>query len=137
MNNKKRISIKIIILTPVFVLGLLAILSNMASLRSLKRVNRTAVTIADVHMANITELSTIEKEVQEIHKIALSHIIATDFDTLIRVVDEVRAEEDVLDQYLETYKEDMIAADAQAYEKLVSDYEAMKYEIANHAVYIK
>lgn len=100
MNNKKRISIKIIILTPVFVLGLLAILSNMASLRSLKRVNRTAVTIADVHMANITELSTIEKEVQEIHKIALSHIIATDFDTLIRVVDEVRAEEDVLDQYL-------------------------------------
>ena len=135
MNNKKRISIKIIILTPVFVLGLLAILSNMASLRSLKRVNRTAVTIADVHMANITELSTIEKEVQEIHKIALSHIIATDFDTLIRVVDEVRAEEDVLDQYLETYKEDMIAADAQAYEKLVSDYEAMKYEIANLMAY--
>ena len=60
MNNKKRISIKIIILTPVFVLGLLAILSNMASLRSLKRVNRTAVTIADVHLPQSYLLYTFQ-----------------------------------------------------------------------------
>ena len=64
----------------------------------------TAVTIADEHMINISQLSNIEKELQEIHKKALSHIIATDLDTLIATVDEVRAEQEVLDQYLAEYK---------------------------------
>ena len=51
-----------------------------------------------------SQLSDIEKELQEIHKKALSHIIATDLDTLIATVAEVRAEEEVLDKYLVEYK---------------------------------
>ncbi|MDE6911001.1 MAG: methyl-accepting chemotaxis protein [Lachnospiraceae bacterium] len=131
MKGKKRLSITIIILVPVFILGALAIYSNIAAINNLKRVNSTAVTISDEHMVNISQLSDIEKELQEIHKKALSHIIATDLDTLIATVADVRAEQEILDGYLIEYKESLVEADAAAYESLVSNYETMKYEIAN------
>lgn len=131
MKGKKRLSITIIILVPVFILGALAIYSNIAAINNLKRVNSTAVTISDEHMVNISQLSDIEKELQEIHKKALSHIIATDLDTLIATVADVRVEQEILDGYLIEYKESLVEADAAAYESLVSNYETMKYEIAN------
>lgn len=68
MNGKKRLSITIVILVPVFILGALAVFSNIAAISNLKKVNMTAVTIADEHMVNISQLSNIEKELQEIHK---------------------------------------------------------------------
>lgn len=131
MNGKKRFSITIIILVPVFILGALAVFSNLAAISNLKRVNMTAVTIADEHMVNISQLSNIEKELQEIHKKALSHIIATDLDTLIATVAEVRAEEEVLDQYLVEYKNYLEEEDTTVYNTILSNYDAMKYEIAN------
>jgi methyl-accepting chemotaxis protein len=131
MNNKMRLSITIIILVPVFILGALAIFSNTAAISNLKKVNKTAMTIADEHMVNISELSEIEKELQEIHKKALSHIIATDLDTLIATVAEVRAEQEILDNYLIEYKDNLSEEDAGAYNTIVSNYETMKYEIAN------
>ncbi len=121
----------IIILVPVFILGALAIFSNTAAISNLKKVNTTAMTIADEHMVNISDLSEIEKELQEIHKKALSHIIATDLDTLIATVAEVRAEQEILDNYLIEYKDNLSEEDAGAYNTIVSNYETMKYEIAN------
>lgn len=135
MNGKKRLSITIVILVPVFILGVLAIYSNVAAINNLKRVNNTAVVISDEHMVNISRLSDIEKELQEIHKKALSHIIATDLDTLIATVAEVRAEEEILDTYLVEYKDSLVEANASAYDNLVSNYETMKYEIANLMAY--
>lgn len=69
MNGKKRLSITIIILVPVFILGALAIYSNIAAINNLKRVNSTAVTISDEHMVNISQLSNIEKEMQQMREI--------------------------------------------------------------------
>ncbi|MDE6220641.1 MAG: methyl-accepting chemotaxis protein [Lachnospiraceae bacterium] len=135
MNGKKRLSITIVILVPVFILGVLAIFSNITAISNLRRVNTTAVTISDEHMVNISQLSNIEKELQEIHKKALSHIIATDLDTLIATVAEVRAEEEILDNYLVEYKDSLVEANASAYNMLVSNYETMKYEIANLMAY--
>lgn len=135
MNRKKRLSITIVILVPVFILGVLAIFSNITAINNLRRVNTTAVTISDEHMVNISRLSDIEKELQEIHKKALSHIIATDLDTLIATVAEVRAEEEILDTYLVEYKDSLVAADPSAYNTLVSNYETLKYEIANLMAY--
>ncbi len=135
MNRKKRLSITIVILVPVFILGVLSIFSNITAINNLRRVNTTAVTISDEHMVNISRLSDIEKELQEIHKKALSHIIATDLDTLIATVAEVRAEEEILDTYLVEYKDSLVAADPSAYNTLVSNYETLKYEIANLMAY--
>lgn len=131
MNGKKRLSITIVILVPVFILGALAVFSNVTAISNLKKVNMTAVTIADEHMVNISQLSNIEKELQEIHKKALSHIIATDLDTLIATVAEVRAEQEVLDQCLLEYKNSLEEEDATAYNTILSNYDTMKYEIAN------
>ncbi len=135
MNGKKRLSITIVILVPVFILGVLAIFSNITAINNLRRVNTTAVTISDEHMVNISQLSDIEKELQEIHKKALSHIIATDLDTLIATVAEVRTEEEILDGYLVAYRDSLVEADSGAYNTLVSNYDTMKYEIANLMAY--
>lgn len=129
MAKKTRLSIKVIILVPVLILGVLAVFSNVEAIMNLRKVNKTAVTISEEHMVNIEELSEIEKEVQEIHKTALSHIIATDLDTLIAMVEQVRAQEAVLEGYFAEYSENLMAADADAYQSLQASYQKMKYEI--------
>lgn len=135
MNNKKRISIKLLILIPVFILGFLAIFSNVEAIMNLGSVNDTAVTISDEHMKNIAELSEIQKKTQSIHRLALSHIIATDLDTLIGIVESVRSEQDELDEYLKQYGPSLEKFDSDAYEKLLANYDSMKYEIANLMAY--
>ena len=135
MKQKKRISIKILILIPVFVLGFLAISSNIESIINLRNVNSKAVTIADEHMKNISDLSIIQKKTQNIHKLALSHIIATDLDTLISIVDEIRAEQAEIDSYINQYGHNLRNFDSEAYDKLLESYKNMKYEIENLLAY--
>ena len=135
MKQKKRISIKFLILIPVFVLGFLAISSNIESIINLRNVNSKAVTIADEHMKNISELSNIQKKTQNIHKLALSHIIATDLDTLISIVDEIRAEQAEIDSYINQYGQNLRNFNSDAYDKLLESYSNMKYEIENLLAY--
>ena len=135
MKQKKRISIKILILIPVFVLGFLAISSNIESIINLRNVNSKAVTIADEHMKNISELSNIQKKTQNIHKLALSHIIATDLDTLISIINEIRAEQSEIDSYINQYGYNLRNFDSEAYDKLLESYKNMKYEIENLLAY--
>ena len=135
MKQKKRISIKFLILIPVFVLGFLAISSNIESIINLRNVNSKAVTIADEHMKNISELSNIQKKTQNIHKLALSHIIATDLDTLISIVDEIRAEQAEIDSYINQYGQNLRNFNSDAYDKLLESYKNMKYEIENLLAY--
>lgn len=131
MKQKKRVSIKTIIMLPVFVLGIVSIFSNVEAVINLGRVNGTAVAISDEHMTHMLELCDVQKETQAIHKMALSHIIATDLDTMIGVVDSIREEEKVLDEYLTQYGEDLRESDQAAFEELVSNYENMKHAIGN------
>ena len=135
MKQKKRISIKILILIPVFVLGFLAISSNIESIINLRNVNSKAVTIADEHMKNISELSNIQKKTQNIHKLALSHIIATDLDTLISIINDIRAEQTEIDSYINQYGHNLRNFDSEAYDKLLESYKNMKYEIENLLAY--
>lgn len=135
MNNKTRVSIKLLLLVPVFILGFLAIFSNIESIVNLGNVNDTAVTISDEQMKNISVLSDIQNKTQSIHKMALSHIIATDLDTLIGLVDTIRQEQSELDVYLEQYGQKLSNIDSDAYNKLLESYDSMKYEIANLMAY--
>ena len=135
MKKKARMSIKVYILIPVFILGIVAVFSNIQGISNLGKVNTTAVVIADEHMVYITYLNDIQKEAQDIHRMALSHIIATDLDTLITLVDNIRAQEAVLDQYLVDYKENLTSLDENAYDNILSSYEGLKYEIASLIAY--
>ena len=79
---KKKASIRVMIMAPVLLLGLVSIFSNVMSLTNLRKVNKTASTIADEYMAAINELDTIGQTSKNIHTLALSHIVATDFETM-------------------------------------------------------
>ena len=136
MNKKRvRISLKMIILVPVIILGIVAVFSNVTALVNLKRVNNTATHIVEENLSNISSLSEIQNEAQNIHKLALSHIIASDFDTMVEVVDSVRLEEAKLDAMLDEYAVNIPAGDEEAFNQLLSSYEGLKYEIANLLAY--
>lgn len=135
MKKRKRMSIKVFILIPVFILGIVAVFSNIQGISNLGKVNTTAVKIADEHMVNITNLNDIQKEAQDIHRMALSHIIATDLDTLIALVDGIREQEAVLDRYLADYRENLTQLDKGAYDVILSSYEGLKYEISSLIAY--
>lgn len=133
--NKKRLSLKYIILVPVIILGIVSAVSNIGSMNSLKRVNDTATKIVEENLYNITSLSEIQKEASAIHRLALSHIIASDFDSMVALVDSVRAEEAKLDAMLDEYSKRLPKDDEQAFTQFISSYEGLKHEIANLLAY--
>ena len=133
--NKKRLSLKYIILVPVIILGIVSVVSTIWSMNSLKRVNDTATKIVEENLYNITSLSEIQKEASAIHRLALSHIIASDFDSMVALVDSVRAEEAKLDAMLDEYSKRLPKDDEQAFTQFSSSYEGLKHEIANLLAY--
>jgi methyl-accepting chemotaxis protein len=133
--NKKRTSLKALILVPVFILGILSVLSNVMAVNNIRKVNRNASRIADDCMNSISELSAIENETQSIHKLGLSHIIATDLNTMISIVEEMQTEQETLEQELEDYRKYVELEDESSYETVVSNYETMKYELGNLMAY--
>lgn len=133
--NRKRTSRKVLILVPVFILGILSVLSNVMAVNNIRKVNRNASRIADDCMNSISELSAIENETQSIHKLGLSHIIATDLNTMISIVEEMQTEQETLEQELEDYRKYVEPEDESSYETVVSNYETMKYELGNLMAY--
>lgn len=128
-TQKMRISIKLLTLIPVFVLGIVALISNISSIGNISKVNKTATTIADEYLVSITELGEIQRETQNLHKMALSHIIATDLNTMIQIIEDTRKEEQLLAGYLEQYRRYVGEGQQANYDQLLADYEIMKYSI--------
>ena len=105
------------------------------AVNNIRKVNRNASRIADDCMNSISELSAIENETQSIHKLGLSHIIATDLNTMISIVEEMQTEQETLEQELEDYRKYVEPEDESSYETVVSNYETMKYELGNLMAY--
>lgn len=122
----KTMSIKIKIMVPVLLLGIVSIFSNIMSVYSLRSVNKTASTIADEYMTTITELDTIGQTAKSIHTHALSHIVATDFETMKAIVDEIEAEEATLAEALDTIKGYDNEAIASSYESMLADFKSFE-----------
>ena len=134
-NEKKRVSISVLALIPVFLLGIVTILSNISAITNISNVNATAEKIAGEDIVNITELNELQSEAQTIHRLCLSHIIATDFDTMLSLIEEIRSHEVIFEEYYAQYEENMQKLDSEAYKNLISNYESMKYEIENVLAY--
>lgn len=56
MVNKKRTSLKVLILIPVFILGILSVVSNIMAINNIRMVNSNASDITDDCMNSISEL---------------------------------------------------------------------------------
>lgn len=131
MNQKKKLSTKLIILIPVFILGIFSIISNVMSVSNIRNVNRSAVQISEVSLKNVSGLAEIQKQTQDIHNLGLSHIIAVDLDSMIQLVEKIRSQEDALEKDLESYKTYVTPDTQKEYNDIQKNYEELKYECAN------
>lgn len=131
MNQKKKLSTKLIILIPVFILGIFSIISNVMSVSNIRNVNRSAVQISEVSLKNVSSLAEIQRQIQDIHNLGLSHIIAVDLDSMIQLVEKIRSQEDALEKDLESYKTYVTPDTQKEYNDIKKNYEELKYECAN------
>ena len=131
MNQKKKLSTKLIILIPVFIPGIFSIISNVMSVSNIRNVNRSAVQISEVSLKNVSGLAEIQKQTQDIHNLGLSHIIAVDLDSMIQLVEKIRSQEDALEKDLESYKTYVTPDTQKEYNDIKKNYEELKYECAN------
>ena len=135
MNNKKRTSLKTLILLPVFILGALTIICNVMAINNIRTVNSNAADITDNCMMSVSDLGEIKNDIQVIHTLGLSHIIATDLNTMISVVGEINDNQEELEKKLDEYKKYVQNDDMDTYNSLVSNYNTMKYELGNIMAY--
>ena len=135
MNNKKRTSLKTLILLPVFILGALTIICNVMAINNIRTDNSNAADITDNCMMSVSHLGEIKNDIQVIHTLGLSHIIATDLNTMISVVGEINDNQEELEKKLDEYKKYVQNDDMDTYNSLVSNYNTMKYELGNIMAY--
>ena len=131
MDNNKKVSTKVILLLPVFILGVVCLFSNVVAVMNLQSVNRSATEITDEYMTAIAALNEIQKETQDIHRLGLSHIVATDLDTMLFLVRNVRDNEEALDRLLAEYLSYVTEEQMGNYNGLIANYEGLKWEMAN------
>ena len=113
MNNKKRASLKTLILLPVFILGALTIICNVMAINNIRTVNSNAADITDNCMMSVS----------------------TDLNTMISVVGEINDNQEELEKKLDEYKKYVQNDDMDTYNSLVSNYNTMKYELGNIMAY--
>ena len=135
MKKQGRFSTKMIILIPVFVIGIISIISSVLAVKNIRKVNENATQIANDYMVCIADLGSIQTETEKIHRLGLSHIVATDLDSMISLVDVIRSEQTVLDEYLSDFEQFIDDSDRENYEAILSNYEGLKYENANLMAY--
>ena len=135
VSRKKTVSTKLILLLPMFILGAVCIASNAFSVFSMHTINTEVSRASDEYITGISALSEIQKETQDIHKMGLSHIISTDLETMISLVDIIHEKEGVLDGHLQDYHVYMTQEQQGAYDSLLESYEGLKWELANLMAY--
>ena len=81
------------LILPIILLGLVTLLSNVLAVFSINNVHSNAGTIVDEYMVSEAKLEDIRRSIMDIHRLALSHIVAADHASMIRLVQEIKAEE--------------------------------------------
>ncbi len=127
----KNISLKHRLIIPIALLGIVALLSNILSIFNIHNVNSSAANIADNFMDSKSRLAEINQASMNIHKLALSHIVATDYNTMMTLVKQLKDEEALLDNTLSQYESYVISEDQEQYQSLVSNYDSFKHELVH------
>lgn len=105
------------------------------AINNIRAVNSNAADITDNCMMSVSDLGEIKNDIQVIHTLGLSHIIATDLNTMISVVGEINDNQEELEKKLDEYKKYVQNDDMDTYNSLVSNYNTMKYELGNIMAY--
>ncbi len=126
---KKKLSIQQKLILPIILLGAVALFSNILAVFSIHNVNANASNIVDNYMVGKTQLSEIKHSTMNIHKMALSHIVATDYGTMIEVVTEIKNEEKNLENVLEAYNDYVGEEETVVYNELLNNYDSFKHAL--------
>ena len=126
---KKKLSIQQRLILPIILLGIVALISNALSVFGINNVNSNASNIVDNYMVGMETLQNIRLTTTNIHKMALSHIVATDYNTMIAVVAQIKEEEKTLEAYLEEYKNYITADEEEIYARLLENYDSFKHAL--------
>lgn len=129
MKGKMTLQQRLIL--PIVLLGLVALLSNVLAVFSINNVHANAGHIVDEFMVGETRLADIRRSMMDLHRLALSHIVAADHATMIRLVQEIKAEEAALDEQLDAYQEFVAEGDMETYRSLLADYEQFKHALVH------
>ena len=129
-HNQKQ-SIKGWLILPVAAMGVMILLANLFSIKSLGNVNKGASVIADTYMEAISDLGDIQGDIKDLHNLSLSHIVATDAESMIGLVDSVRAKEAVIAEELDSYQIYLTSDDEAAYQDLTGNFGNIQNTIAN------
>ncbi len=133
-KGKNKISTKIILI-PVFIVGLVSVISSVWSLRNLSKVNDAASQIVDNSMVGTEMLNDIELETLDIHNLALSHIVSTDLSTMIDIVSQIREHEDTLQGLLNDYESYVTLETKRNYNIICENYTSLVHECGNLMAY--
>ncbi|MDE6910408.1 MAG: MCP four helix bundle domain-containing protein [Lachnospiraceae bacterium] len=125
----KNISLKHRLIIPIALLGIVAVLSNILSILNIRNVNTSASNIADNYMDGKDMLSEICQSSMNIHKMALSHIVATDYNTMTTLIGQIKQEEALLDGRLSEFEQYVMPEDAAQFQTLLSDYDSFKHAL--------
>lgn len=134
MNNKKKTSVRLMILIPVIILGVVGVLSNILAVISIGNVNKTATVISNEYLNGVQCLSDLEVGVENIHNKALSHIVATDFNTMKSYVTSIEEAEAKLEEDLKEYNK-YVDSSNKDYASLVENYKQFKLSVRNLLAY--
>lgn len=126
MKQKKRTSIKIRIMLPVLVLGIVAVISNVIAMSNIRKVNENATQIADHYMKSLTELSSIKEQVQQLHNLGLSHAVAINANAMMDTVHTIKQKEAELADSLNAYQKYLTDEDKASYETMNTQFEQLR-----------
>lgn len=128
VKNKKG-SIKWWIFTPIAIMAVMMLVSSFSSVISLRNVNAEATEISDVYLEGIEMLGDIQSNIKDLHTMGLSHIVATDAETMISLVEAINAKKLVIDKQLKDY-EKYVKDNTEAYDNIISSFAKTKDAIS-------
>lgn len=126
---KKNFTIQQRLILPIILLEVVALISNILSVFSINNVNSNASKIVDDYMVGSEVLQDIRHTTTNIHKMALSHIVATDYSTMITVVAQIKEEEKTLEAYLKEYESYVTEEEEGVYRQLLENYDSFKHAL--------
>lgn len=106
-------------------------ISNVLSVFSINNVNSNASKIVDNYMVGSETLQNIRHTTTKIHKMALSHIVATDYNTMITVVAEIKEEEKALETFLKKYESYITEEEEKTYAQLLENYVSFQHALVD------
>ncbi|MDE5741292.1 MAG: MCP four helix bundle domain-containing protein [Oscillospiraceae bacterium] len=123
---KAKLSIRKRIMLPVVLLGAALLISNITAFFGLYIVNGSTKDITENYMTGEALLAETESSLLNMHKLVLSHIIATSSESMIEIVSSIKTEEASLEENLTACGEYVSEDDTEAYQGLLNSYASFR-----------